>query len=418
MGKYKTVLVNKVNSLSPLLSAFLSLLPAFALIFSPISGDLSIYLSGAKSIIDGNVLYVDFIDLKQPFFYLLYTPIQLISSGNAVIVHLFEVLLLLLTSFLLIKVLNKVFNSNSLSIIAAFSYNLIYSFSGYTNTFHTEVWFNLFFALILYYFYYWDKNNIIYLGIILGLILSIKISFIIIVPFVFVLSPFKEKPLVKFIKIICLALSVAFVANIPLLLFGNFTNYLEVLRYLQFYSGLPEINSESMKSSVESIRQFFANYYGLAFFGFTFYGTVLLILNFNNYEKKQKEFILLSGISFLLLFISIAIERKFSPMHFMRLLLVLSIINSYGIMSFLNNFRMESLSKNKAVKFIISSVIILFIIVFTPLINSPKYLQSAIYKITSPEKYSMLYTKDNNSVVLEGVYENLAEYFSNIHIIY
>ncbi len=416
---------NYVENIKSMIFVFVCSIPLVLLLFQPISGDLSIYLQGARTIIEGRQLYLDFLDLKPPAFYYLYVIIEFISHGNEVIIRLFEYLMQLCTVFILYTIIMDKFKEKRFAGIVIFIYSLSYSVLGYSNYLHGESWFNLLILMVLLFQTKQNSNyNTIMIGIITGIIISIKYSFgIIVLPLLLFDIIIKENSIKSIIRkhLIILFISIIIVglSFIVLLNSNMYSDYLEVINYLKYYSSQPPFGLNTIKSLIEGISIFFADNYSL-FFSFLIPISFLTIIKQRStLSLKQKQFIILNFLMLCFLFLSVVIERKLVVFHFIRIYPFLTFFISYSIMELIDTYK--KLGKiNEYLHIIIVAVTISFVIVFSPISRFINYLPTVYYKIFNEEKFDEFYTKSGDSIILRKVYKNINLYlekFENQQII-
>ncbi|HRS01799.1 MAG TPA: hypothetical protein P5545_04550, partial [Bacteroidota bacterium] len=115
--------------------------------FIPTS-DLAIFLQGARTIVNGGKIYVDFIDIKPPIAYYSMVPIYLISNIDNHIVRLIEYFIHCLTAIGLGLYLYKKVNYK-VGLFSAFAYSLLVVTLNTPESFQLELIFNFLIILIL-----------------------------------------------------------------------------------------------------------------------------------------------------------------------------------------------------------------------------------------------------------------------------
>ncbi len=403
-------------NLKSFLMVFLCSMPLLLILFQPISGDLSIYLQGARTILEGKQLYSDFLDLKPPAFYYLYVIIEFFANGNEIIAKLFEYLMQFFVVFILYRIIIDKFQSKQFAGISVLIYSLSYSVLGYTNSFHGESWFNLLILLILHFHMKQNSNiNSIILGILFGIIVSIKFSFgIVAIPLILFDIITNEKNINQLIKkyLIIFLISISILGLSFTQLFLNndmYADYIEVINYLKYYSSQPPLGINTIKTLIKGVSIFFADNYSLLFTSLLPISFLVIIKKQANFDSPQKKMIILNFLMLIFLLLSVVIERKLVVFHFLRIYPFLSFFIAFAIIELIETYR--DIGKiDKFLRLIIVSVMIVFAILFSPLSRLINYLPTVYTKIFNEEKYDAFYTKSGDNIVLRRVYKNINNY--------
>lgn len=120
---------------------------------TPFGGDQALFITGAKEIAQGKILYRDFWDYKPPGIFYFYYIAGTIFGFNEVGIHLLELIFWLFFSFLLIIALksSKTFeNKFSASLVPLFTSGIYYSYSSVFTLTQVEGIINIFLFLTLW----------------------------------------------------------------------------------------------------------------------------------------------------------------------------------------------------------------------------------------------------------------------------
>lgn len=316
----------------------------FPVIFGFLGTDSAIYLQAGATILKGEKIYVDFIDIKTPFFFTSYTIINLLINNNPDYLHLFIFIILFFTAILLYHYIMKEFNYK-IALSASIIYSLTTLIVGHTLYYHTEIIYGFLLLLIIIYFtreYEADavisikKNsfNRLKLGLLIGLYISLKYTFaIVLIPFLFVDFFYGRTDLKKSLKqnlyLYAMMLIVIIISHFWLFDPQIFEGYKETLRLLSNYANTPPISSKLLRDIVKVTGQFFGDHLSLLFTFSAFVGFIGVFTN--QWTSKQKSIIITSFLLVGALLLSVYIERKLIIYHFGRLLIPFSIISGIGI---------------------------------------------------------------------------------------
>lgn len=179
----------------------------------------------AKTIAQGNIPYIDAADNKSPLmFYLMAGIYWLTGSTSLIVIHIVNVLILILTAFLLYKA-GKMLKNSTAGILAAFIFAILaHIYEPKNVSANIETFLNLFFAAIAYFYLKsWKYPNKLYLnalitGLLTGfaILTSFQAIFVPLIILVFECLTFflsSEKPMLRLAlkKITSLAIGAVFV---------------------------------------------------------------------------------------------------------------------------------------------------------------------------------------------------------------
>lgn len=356
-----------------LITYFLFVVILFPIIFGFPSTDLSIYLQAGKTILDGEKIYVDFIDIKTPIFFTFYAIITLIVNNSQSTFYLFSYLVFVFTAIGLYHFVKKEFDYN-IALFSSLTYAVSLLITGFSLYIHLEVLFGFFFLILIIFYsntFIFSESKILprttfrYLvfGFVLGLIISIKYSFFIIfIPF-FLLDLFfadlSKKDFIKKQLVTISSISITFIfAHFWLIDREIFNGYLDTLKSIAQYASYPPISAKLFRDIVKTTGQFFGDHFSLLLTSSAFLG-VLNIFS-SKWTKKQKLLLFTSLLLVGFFLISIYIERKLIIYHFARLLIPLSILTGVGLVALINVLKENWFTKDKLI--FIRTIIVAFVI--------------------------------------------------------
>ncbi|MCX7737743.1 MAG: glycosyltransferase family 39 protein [Candidatus Kapabacteria bacterium] len=368
------------------------------ILFFPLSNDLSIFYHAAKTILSGGKLYVDFIDIKPPLGYILFIPIILFSGHSEFMLRFADFIIQLTILILLFRLIQKKTSNDIIPFVACIFYSLSYVAFNFNQTMQLESFMGLIVLLLIKIQVSDNKKTYIWLlrGFLLALLISIKFTSIIVYLVLIIDDFFTEKNSKPFIKQVLtlisflIAIILIHIILLDLEIYNGFSN---ALKYLMIYGSQPPINFEYLKFSLKQISEFFADNLSLSL---TILFLIGIIYNLKNQGKHIYNF---SILIFIFLFASIILERKYFEYHFLRFYIPLSIVASYGLVTFFTEIKSFNTYKNIQAKFI-SIAILIFFLLFSPL---PRWIQTWIptyYYFVSKEKYNQYYERKWTSAVL------------------
>ncbi|PKL84752.1 MAG: hypothetical protein CVV22_11230 [Ignavibacteriae bacterium HGW-Ignavibacteriae-1] len=374
-------------------------------IYFPYSGDLWIYVTGGQVIAEGGKIFKDFVDLKPPFLFMIFSVIYSIFGNSEINVRFAEFLIQSGIIISLYYLMRKVFDSANLAFYGTFFYALSYGALTHTSTFQTESFLPLFILPIIYLRIRNQSNlNLFLQGLFIGLSGGLKYTFIAIYPAMFLADLFAKKQAKVFIReqlIIILGVVIGFGLTFVLLLDSEVrTGFWEVQNFTYLYAQLPEVNFALFKFAHEKVTYFFGNHLSMLFVSVIIIGLFNIFSKSNNYkDQKQIIFLLLSIALFLLL--TVFVEKKFAPYHFTRIFIPLSFIFAIGTNELIKILKYK-FNNITIPKIIVILIIIPFVIFFSPLPRYMTVLTPIPHYYLNKDKYLEHYNKpETHSVILK-----------------
>lgn len=401
------------------------LLWSFTLIptlFFPIFGDISIFILAGKTIAQGGILYHDIIDLKPPLFYYIFTGIYYLVGSGELGLRLFFFVYQLITLIFFYFLIKKTTNQENIAFVSSLLFGVLYTSLGYAVTISPEILSFLPLSILLYanIFNKSKYNRILIQGLMIGIILNIKFSLIIIcIPFFFEFLLNKNenysKRVVNFSLLILIVLVVTGVSFLPLINHNSYEGFSSVVRYLSFYSNIPNIDFSFFKNAISGTNIFLGDNISIVIL-------VLSVICFANYFKNDtvnikkennKLFELLFLISFLMI-IGVIIERKLTVFHFSRLLLPISYFSGFGLVLIINWIKDNWQLVNKINKAFIITLMIIGII-FSPLSRWVNQLRPSYFYFTDRAKYESFFELKGDYAHIYSTYHKISDYiYKNI----
>lgn len=291
---------------------------------------------GGRSMLDGGLLYVDFIDVKPPLLYLVVGIGGKVFGESALSLRLFDLLWQSATLYLLIRLLQRNMANTVWTWCTTLLYALLYTSLGHEMTFQAES----FFALPLLGALHamdkppsWKRNALI--GLLAGIAFLLKYTLAIVAPaaiLYFLLRGEGWKQTLASTAQMAIA-SVVFIAAImwPMLADPRFIPALsDVFAYLKVYSSYQSHSLWAMADGLKTTAKMLGDNISLLVCITAAFGLIL----------SPHRLVYASAFVGLLLFFTVLLEGKYFPYHFARLLIPLSIISGAGIATSLPRLRM------------------------------------------------------------------------------
>lgn len=377
---------------------FTAILPVACLILLspmlafPISPDLSCFVMGGKVILGGGSLYVDFIDLKSPVVYYFLAGVVGIFGDSPFSIRLFDLIWQLSTAMSIFYFAKKFYSPNFAK-LAAFLYCWIYMMMAWGNSFECEttVALPLVWAIGLFCTGSTLLKRYILPGFLLSFVVAFKYTFgLIAFPFIYFIIFGQEKPWEKRLKELAVSILVFLCGfalfHFPLLNGRIYSGYMELVGFLSCYSSFPKYDWFDIyflsKILFMPNGRMVSIGIGLLFF-------VGVFVSFRKVkESKERELITILVSIYLLNLLTIILEKKGFPYHFLRNAVPISLIVPVGIKYSFEQFKQWRNKKKTAIIIFCGISIGLaiaapsftvarnFIILYNRLTNESKYLES------------------------------------------
>jgi hypothetical protein len=353
--------------------------------------------------------------LKPPAIFEIYAFLFKTIGISEIALRLFDFIIQLTTVLYLSCTLIKFGIDRFQSYLAGIIYAVSYSVLSYSQTLNPESFVGLF-LLIIINLHFFQKNLLsnILKGICLGFLTGMKFTLGILLILILIDDLIYKENWRSYIKKnIWLILGYVFaflVTFIPFLDEQVRDGFFNAMKYLNFHSSQPPLDLTFIRDAIKAVGIFFGDNYSLLLFTSVVFGVLFSLKNYKKDDKLSK-FYLFIGFSLLALFISIAVERKFSVYHFVRMYLPLSVYASIGLLHFLK-FTKNSLIEKNNVKRVSIVIIIILGILLSPI---PRLLNVTIpikYYFTDKTKFNQYYQRDGVQHIRE-TYIKVAEYLNS-----
>lgn len=311
---------DKKNYLIYLLLCWVILFP---LIFFPLSGDLSLFLSAAKMLDAGALPYSDIIDIKPPFlFYAVQWLTHIFGSGEQSL-RLFDFIMQSIICSFMYFLLIKSTKNKLLAFSSGVLYALSYVIGNYNNTTQIESFMGLSVLPLIYLQVYKREKSLLFfiLAFVIGLFTGMKytLGLLLAAP---LLDDYFHGSSWKAIgrKFISMSLGFIVAFGLTLLPYLNsevYAAWRDMMPYFSYYSSHFKLNGAFVSFLLNNLNTLYSGFITFAILGFVLLGFVRFISD-KDTESEQSKMLRVAFISFILLFITVLVERKGYLYHHTR----------------------------------------------------------------------------------------------------
>jgi 4-amino-4-deoxy-L-arabinose transferase-like glycosyltransferase len=316
------------------------------LLFFPISSDLSIFTLGGKTIAEGGDIYVDYVDLKPPLIYYLFSLFYSIFGSSEVTLRLCDYLIQIAAVVLLWRIVKKVSLSDFFAYASSIIFAVLYTSLNYTQTFQSES-LTILPILGIFYIQVFNKSGLVFMlarGALIGFLAGIKPDLGIVLLAVMVDDAILKKYTFKVQFLRFLYTSAGFVLFIlisilPIMNSEQMKQFGNVFQFLSFYSSQPPFDKAFVIHSIKEVANFFGDYLSLSQFALVVLGLGIYFKKQYNNDSSEDHLLRFSLLTILFMMFTIALERKFHTYHFIRMFIPLALFAAYGFKSFYGSLK-------------------------------------------------------------------------------
>jgi len=367
----------------------------------PLSGDLSVMFLGGKSIANGGKIYIDFIDIKQPFIYYFFAISNILFGDSEIAPRILDYIIQLSTAIITFFVVMKITGKSIIAFLSSLTYIIVYISLNYSNTAQCESYTGLILILLIH-FLMKDETKVkeyFIIGALIGILGGLKITFLMILFALPILNipndnDFWRKSIIKLLSFLSGLILLLFLTHLPLSDVSIFSGFKDALSFLAFYSDFPPINADFIRESLKKTAIFFGDNYSILLFFASVWVFKLYLTD--KIEARTKKLLNIAFIFTIFLFLSVVIERKMMEYHFSRFLLPISIVSSFGIYNLYKVF-IEKFKKNSSLSRLILSVIAVFFLLFSPLPRYFNMFAMSYFYFFNKDAYNQMYSDENSS---------------------
>ncbi len=379
------------------------------LLYFPVSPDLAFFALGGKTILAGDALYQDFVDIKPPLIYFVLAFIQLVFGDAEISFRLFDILFQAGIALSIVIILPRHGFSRSAALLSAAIYCLSYTIQNYTSTLQRESLVGLPYLWAVHWFLL-RRNRWQYcllIGIAAGSAFSLKFTMgVVLAPMLlaeFVLLREEGRSIFRRWLLIGLGfvLGVAVFFGLPFLKPGVAEGYGEVMQFLRDYISIQPFSLVFIRDTMKYIPMFFAEKYSLTLLFCLAVALGRYLMSGDRDSTVFRNWTAATILILVFLLFSIILERKYIPYHFSRMFVFLSPLAAIGLLSIGRRFYRRYVESGRARRLILALVITGLIFV-SPLPRYFNILRPALSYLTDRERYDTFYevTHPNESSVI------------------
>jgi hypothetical protein len=387
-------------------------------LFFPYAPDLSIFMEGGKAILEGRLIYRDFLDLKPPAIYYIYAFINFIFGSNEFAPRIFDYIYQMVAIFLLIRLLKNNSAGEATSYLAGVLFAFTYTSLNFNQTAQTESLATIPVIIVIAVQASRTNKNMSMLlrGAMIGLITGIKFTMGILLLAVIaddlMCSQYKAKSLIKnWALTLGGFLGALFITLLPLLHSEIWHEYKNVLEYLAVYSSLSPMDSGLVRHGLKKIALFFGDSYSLLLSSSFVAAPVFVLGKLTDRNQRLAGFVMICITLSLFFLFSIVVERKFHEYHYLRMFVPIIALSAIGLARFIAIFK-EAFSE----KGIYTRIIIIMItaagLLFSPLPRWVNLSRLPLYHIASQEKYDNFFERPGSAMIARVQQKRIATYIN------
>ncbi len=401
------------------ITLFIAAVILLPIIFFPISSDLAIFTLAGKNIIEGSMIYKDFVDLKPPMIYYLFAVIYKFFGSSEVILRLFDYMMQLFGVGLIMSVVCRHTEKTNLAISSALIYSLLYSILSYNNTSQTGSFVTIP-LIVITYLHLSEKKDFQYAfiqGLLIGCLIGIKYTYgiILIALIIDVLLTGNVGFKKMFLRVLFYVFGIIFVlilTFLPLFLTGAWESFKNVIDYTSYYSSMPPVDLVYIRDILKGLGIIFGDKISITVVFFAITGFAYLYKTNKTTEAgKEKKFLNFLFTLLFLLLLSILAEKKVHAYYFIRLYFPFSVFVGIGITKLISAFTSGENIKSAYRNFIVIFLVV-FGFIFSPL---PRWLNTVrvpILYFNDPMAYDYFYERSLDPALNRCQTKQVASYIS------
>lgn len=402
------------NLAHPIVLLFLALI-LVPTIFLPLGIDQSIFARGGEVLFGKGKLYIDYFELKPPLLFLFYGISGIIFGKSDIGYRFFDFIWQLFTIYSLLYIVRRVTKNKNTGIVAAAVYAVLYTSMGHSETMECES----FIAPAIVWLIYLISSNIYHSnrtafvrGALAGFIFGLKFTFGLTFATLLLWEIIEEKnDRLKRLLFVSIGFTVAAGSSLWVLFdFEVLHRYMELLEYNRAYAGSPILGLETVRTILMQLGQFFGDNISLSITIAAALGVGISIKHFySDLNNRTGKLIRSSVLIFFALLLSIIIERKFNPYHFLRIYVPLSILASLGFSAVFGFLRKNWNSFPVSWRTIIV-ILGCFALFMSPIPRCIKNTRIMYLYYTSSEFYRAAFQKPDDPALIMVDAHNIATY--------
>jgi hypothetical protein len=399
---------------------FLTIIILSITLFFPISTDLSIFLFGGQTIAEGKKIYVDYLDIKPPLVYYIYSLVYNLFGFDEFKIRIIDYIYQIFTLLSLFVLVKEIHKSNLIASLSCLIYSVLYTNLTYGSTFQVESLISLPLLWIIYFMKNLEEIKtirLLYVGLLVGIIICLKFTFAIII-FPLLLQIIIHHNTLKQKVFIIFKLSLAIIIGIiigllPLIDQDILTGFKEIMALLYKYSKLPPFSVELIQRELTWVYIYISNRISILLF-LIFCLSFLSLAQFRLKDKLSSNAIVYFNSLFLTVFLllSVVIEKKLFPYHYSRMYGTFVILLSYGIFNIKEIIQNSNRSRNEILT-IILAVIIPFAYIFSPIRETVELAKLPYYYFKSNDEFNKINEDSTTQNIRKETFHNIANYINS-----
>ncbi len=330
-------------------------------LFLPFGIDQCIFIRGSEVLFSGGKLYADYFEQKPPLLFVFYGLARILFGNSDLSYRFFDFLWQLFTVFSLLYCVQRLTKNKITGSIAAGVYAILYCSMGHSEIMECES----FIAPALVWLIYLTSNEnsdsipiLLLRGALVGFCFGLKFTFGLVLPGLLLWELLENrKGLTR--RIVFITIGFLFSTTVSLWAFFDsevFNGYLRVFEYTRAYSSQPQFNLEFIRKALLQIGHFFGDNLSLSITITAALGVGVSLRDYSSDKNIPSGRLARIGILlFFALMLSIVVERKFVPYHFLRLYIPISILASIGLAHFSGFVQKNWISFQPSWKFILTA---------------------------------------------------------------
>lgn len=326
------------------------------------SPDTAVFYLLGKQLLEGKVMFRDFIDNKPPLIAWIYAGGIFLFGPHQHSVRILDCIVQLITCGVMISLVRKATGNSAWAVLSALLYVIVYSGLGFMNTAQTESYAGICAITALWFQMYKRTSWGLFIsGFFLGALFTLKYSMGIIFAIALVtefwfLRDVVQKTVKRILCLVCGFLSIPLLLTLWLVSSGAWGAFLEASDFMSKYGTIQWLNPSSlMKIYLSGVPAYFGDDYSMLLLLSTTIGILLairsgvfinskaqsLFANSANYDVNFTGSVLLrtTTLGFLGMILTVLIEGKMADYHFSRIFPYGVILAGAGVLSLITLFR-------------------------------------------------------------------------------
>ncbi|MFM7773478.1 MAG: hypothetical protein ACKO9V_01370, partial [Candidatus Kapaibacterium sp.] len=178
---------------------------------------------------------------------------------------------------------------------------------------------------------------------------------------------------------------------------GAFDGYLQLVSFTKSYAGIPAWDGVSLRFAWKSIATYYFDHYSIALAVMALVGVRIVYSAHGDRNSpasgSERRLLRLLVLMFVMMLVTVVIERKFFPYHFIRTVVPLTIFSAYGFHWFLPWMRKQWRQGNERLLLVIASVMM---IVWSPLARMVPHINPVMGYVRGGTAYDSYYQRSTH----------------------